>query len=64
MGDNAPTRWRVWATEVEVKTPAKLTVMARATDGSRRRAADPGQANAGGYGNNSMHQVSFRVVAA
>jgi DMSO/TMAO reductase YedYZ molybdopterin-dependent catalytic subunit len=62
MGDHEPYSWRQWATEVEVKNPARLTVMARATDG--RGAAQPLEAkpNAGGYGNNSIHQVAFRVA--
>jgi hypothetical protein len=62
MGDTSPMAWRGWATEFEVKTPARLTVMARATDGAG--AVQPLEApmSAGGYGNNMIHKVSFRVA--
>jgi len=62
MGDTSPMAWRSWATEFEVKTPARLTVMARATDGAG--AVQPLEApmSAGGYGNNMIHKVSFRVA--
>jgi len=61
MGDNSPMAWRGWATDLEVTPPAKLTILARATDndgGMQPLAAKP---NAGGYGNNSIHKVSCRV---
>jgi DMSO/TMAO reductase YedYZ molybdopterin-dependent catalytic subunit len=63
MGDHEPMTWRIWATQVEVKEPARLTVMARATDGNGVQQPLVAPINAGGYGNNSIHSVSFRVRA-
>ena len=62
MGDSAPNAWRTWATEVEVKAPASLKVMARAIDGKDREQPMEVRANASGYGNNAIQVVSFRVV--
>ena len=64
MGDMARGAWRAWATEFEVVPPARLTLMARATDGAGE--VQPAQAppNAGGYGNNSIHKVTVRVRKA
>jgi len=62
MGETAPMAWRAWATEIEVKTPARLSVMARATDlAGNTQPLDPPM-TAGGYGNNAIHKVSFRVA--
>jgi DMSO/TMAO reductase YedYZ molybdopterin-dependent catalytic subunit len=61
MGENAPMAWRSWATEFEIKSPARLTVMARATDNAGAVQPLAAAPNAAGYGNNSIHQVSFRV---
>jgi DMSO/TMAO reductase YedYZ molybdopterin-dependent catalytic subunit len=61
MGDNAPLAWRGWATELEVTPPAKLTIMARATDNDGDMQPLAARPNAGGYGNNSIHKVSARV---
>jgi DMSO/TMAO reductase YedYZ molybdopterin-dependent catalytic subunit len=63
MGDHEPMAWRTWATEVEVKAPARLTVMARATDGMGVAQPLQPEINAGGYANNAIHSVSFRVRA-
>ena len=62
MGDTAPGAWRTWATEYEIKAPARVTVMARATDGKGEVQPVEARANAGGYANNSIHVVSFRVA--
>lgn len=62
MGDTAPNAWRTWATEVEVKAPATIKVMARAIDGKDEQQPIEARANASGYGNNSIQVVSFRVV--
>src|SRR5262245_6775682 len=61
MGDSAPMAWRSWATDLEVTPPAKLTIMARATDNGGEVQPMAARANAGGYGNNSIHKVSARV---
>ncbi len=62
-GDATPFAWRVWATEFEVKTPKKITVMARATDGAGNVQPLEAMINTGGYGNNSIHRVSVDVRA-
>jgi len=62
MGDTAPGAWRAWATEYEIKAPARLTVMARATDGKGEVQPAEAMGNLAGYGNNSIHVVSFRVA--
>jgi DMSO/TMAO reductase YedYZ molybdopterin-dependent catalytic subunit len=63
MGENAPLAWRFWATEVEVKTPRKLTILARATDGKGVVQPMAAASNAGGYANNSIQRVNCRVTA-
>jgi len=62
MGDTAAAAWRMWATEFEIKSPARVTVMARATDGKGESQPVEARANAAGYGNNSIHVVRFRVA--
>ena len=63
MGDTAPLAWRGWATDIEVVPPVRLTLMARATDNAGETQPLVARANGGGYGNNSIHQVSLRVRA-
>jgi DMSO/TMAO reductase YedYZ molybdopterin-dependent catalytic subunit len=63
MGDNAPNAWRAWATEFPVQPPARISVMARATDNDDHVQPLVARANAAGYGNNSIHKVSFSVRA-
>lgn len=55
--------WRTWATEFEIKDPGRVTVMARATDGSGDVQPLEAKPNASGYGNNSIHRVSVDVRA-
>jgi len=62
MGDTAPGAWRAWATEYEVKTATRMTVMARATDGKGDVQPMEARPNLAGYANNSIHVVSFRVA--
>ena len=63
MGDHAPMAWRAWATELEVKPPARMTLMARATDNAGEVQPLEARANAAGYANNAIHQVTVRVRA-
>ncbi len=63
MGDTAPLAWRAWATEFDVLAPARITVSARATDHDDEMQPPGAPLNTGGYGNNSIHTVSFDVVA-
>jgi DMSO/TMAO reductase YedYZ molybdopterin-dependent catalytic subunit len=62
VGISAPWAWRAWSADVELSTPGAASVMARATDGRGEVQPLQAQPNAGGYGNNSIHQVSFRVA--
>src|SRR5262245_23501796 len=62
MGDTAPGAWRTWATEFEFKAATRVTVMARATDGKGEVQPVEARVNASGYGNNSIHVVTFRVA--
>jgi DMSO/TMAO reductase YedYZ molybdopterin-dependent catalytic subunit len=61
MGDTAPDAWRAWATEIEVTPPARVSVMARASDNAGEAQPLEARANAGGYGNNSIHKVTVNV---
>ena len=63
MGATAPNAWRHWATDIEVVPPARLVLMARATDGAGEVQPLAARANGAGYGNNSIHKVSARVRA-
>ena len=58
MGENEPMAWRMWATEVEVTPPQRVTIMARATD--RLGVVQPiePEINAAGYANNAIHKVT------
>jgi DMSO/TMAO reductase YedYZ molybdopterin-dependent catalytic subunit len=62
MGETEPLAWRTWATELEFTSPARVTVMARATDGKGEVQPVEARANAAGYANNSIHVVRFRVA--
>jgi DMSO/TMAO reductase YedYZ molybdopterin-dependent catalytic subunit len=63
MGDNEPMAWRMWATEIEVTPPARVTLMARATDQLGSVQPVEAEINAGGYGNNAVHTVTVHVRA-
>ena len=63
MGDTEPHSWRLWATEVPIAAGKSVTVIARATDNAGQVQPAEAHPNAGGYGNNSMHRVTFRAVA-
>jgi DMSO/TMAO reductase YedYZ molybdopterin-dependent catalytic subunit len=62
-GANEPNAWRSWEAEVET-TPGRQHVMARATDGTGAVQPMKAEPNGGGFGNNSIHVVSFDVVRA
>jgi sulfite oxidase len=62
MGDNHPLAWRGWATQVPLERGATLTVMARATDNAGETQPLLARANAGGYGNNSIHVVKVHAL--
>ena len=63
MGETAPNAWRAFATEIERKTPGKITLMARAHDNAGAVQPPEAKPNAAGYANNSIHKVAFNVGA-
>jgi len=58
----SPTAWRAWSLDLPVESHKPITVMVRAIDGSGQQQPLEARANASGYGNNSIHRVTFRVV--
>jgi len=62
MGENLPTAWRQWATQISAKSGSTIKVMARAMDGRGDVQPVEARANASGYANNSIQVVSFRVA--
>lgn len=63
MGENEPMSWRLWATEVDVKPPVRVTILARATDQLGNVQPMEPEINAAGYGNNAIHRVTVHVRA-
>jgi len=63
MGENEPMAWRMWATEVEVVPPQRVTILARATD--RLGVVQPlePEINAAGYAYNAIHKVTVDARA-
>ncbi|OGF14553.1 MAG: hypothetical protein A2W00_06160 [Candidatus Eisenbacteria bacterium RBG_16_71_46] len=61
MGTNTAYAWRTWATMVDVPEPARLTVMARATDGNGAQQPLYARYNALGYANNAIHSVTVDI---
>jgi hypothetical protein len=62
MGENQPMSWRLWATEVDVIPPARVTIMARATEQLGNMQPVEAEINSGGYGNNAIHKVTVSVT--
>ena len=62
-GEAKPFAWREWSADFDVKTPKKITVMARATDGNGDVQPLEAKVNASGYGNNAIHRVNVDVRA-
>lgn len=62
-GRDDATAWRTWEADLPLARPGRYTVRARATDRSGAVQPDVATTNPGGYGNNSIHEVSFDVTA-
>ncbi|HEY6196000.1 MAG TPA: sulfite oxidase [Candidatus Eisenbacteria bacterium] len=62
-GETSPGAWRAWEAQVDAARSGDLVLLARATDGAGETQPMAARANAGGYGNNSIHQVSVHVRA-
>ena len=62
MGDTAPAAWRGWATQIAARPGSAVRLMARATDGKGETQPIEARPNASGYGNNSIHVVTFRAT--
>jgi hypothetical protein len=62
-GRDEATAWRTWEADLPLPRPGRYTVRARATDRTGAMQPESAATNPGGYGNNSIHAVSFDVVA-
>ena len=62
-GEASPGAWRAWEAQVDASRSGDLVLLARATDGAGESQPIAARANAGGYGNNSIHQVTVHVRA-
>ena len=63
VGEQARGAWRFWQCDVVVAAAGPLTILARATDQAGATQPLAARPNANGYGNNSMHGVTFHVRA-
>jgi sulfite oxidase len=54
-----PGVWRTWEFNAPLKSPGEQHLRARATDSAGHTQPDRATANPGGYGNNSIHEVTF-----
>ena len=61
-GRDEPTAWRTWDADLPIPRPGRYTVRARATDRSGATQPEVAATNPGGYGNNSIHAVSFDAL--
>jgi hypothetical protein len=59
--EGSPTAWRAWSLDLPVESRASASVMVRAIDANGQQQPLHARANAGGYGNNSIHRVAFNV---
>ena len=61
VGTAMPGAWRTWEADVIVR-PGPALILARATDGNGAVQPMVATPNPGGFGNNSIHQVSIHVA--
>lgn len=59
--ESRPGTWRLWEADVTIPSPGEQRVRARATDTAGHTQPEHASPNAGGYGNNSIHEVRFNV---
>jgi sulfite oxidase len=62
-GRDTATAWRTWEADIPIERIERYTLRARATDRSGAVQPDVATTNPAGYGNNSIHEVRFDVVA-
>jgi hypothetical protein len=62
-GRDEASAWRTWEADLPIERIGRYTVRARAVDTSGAVQPDVAATNPAGYGNNSIHEVSFDVVA-
>jgi len=62
-GREEATAWRTWEADLPIERIGRYTLRARATDQSGAVQPDVAATNSGGYGNNSIQEVRFDVVA-
>jgi DMSO/TMAO reductase YedYZ molybdopterin-dependent catalytic subunit len=61
-GRDDATAWRTWEADLPIPRPGRYSVRVRATDGSSAVQPEVAATNPGGYGNNSIHAVSFDAL--
>jgi sulfite oxidase len=59
--DPRPGTWRLWEADVAIRSAGAQRVRARATDTAGHTQPEHAASNPGGYGNNSIHEVSFHA---
>jgi DMSO/TMAO reductase YedYZ molybdopterin-dependent catalytic subunit len=62
-GRDTATAWRTWEADLPIERIERYTLRARATDRSGAVQPEVATTNPAGYGNNSIHEVAFDVVA-
>jgi DMSO/TMAO reductase YedYZ molybdopterin-dependent catalytic subunit len=60
-GESRPGTWRLWEADAVIRSPGEQRIGARATDSGGNTQPEQAAPNPGGYGNNSIHEVRFRV---
>lgn len=59
--ESRPGTWRLWEADVPFSSAGEQRLRARATDTAGHTQPERASPNAGGYGNNSIHEVRFNV---
>jgi hypothetical protein len=62
LGRGGVFSWRQWELQLPMARPGRYTLQARATDASGAVQPLRAEPNPPGYGNNSIHEVSFHVA--
>ena len=63
-GREYPHAWRRWEMEIRIAAPGPQRLVARATDRSGASQPRNGDPNPGGFGNNSMPEITFDAIQA
>ena len=63
VGSRRPHSWQWWELITQLDEPGSTSVRARATDQSGRTQPERPEWNRNGYGNNSVQQLTVRLVS-